>query len=81
MCFDNIKFNSRMSASNAATQKRIYESGMTTLIISNVEMEDIIEILKYLEDSGLLKKYVSKTFEQKGQTNNKVDLTVYYLVH
>ena len=70
-----------MSASNAATQKRIYESGMTTLIISNVEMEDIIEILKYLEDSGLLKKYVSKTFEQKGQKNNKVDLMVYYLVH
>ena len=70
-----------MSASNAATQKSIYESGMTTLIISNVEMEDIIEILKYLEDSGLLKKYVSKTFEQKGQKNNKVDLTVYYLVH
>ena len=70
-----------MSASNAATQKRIYESGMTTLIISNVEMEDIIEILKYLEDSGLLKKYVSKTFEQKGQKNNKVDLTVYYLIH
>ena len=44
-----------MSASNAATQKSIYESGMTTLIISNEEMEDIIEILKYLEDSGLLK--------------------------
>ena len=70
-----------MSASNAATQKSIYESGMTTLIISNEEMEDIIEILKYLEDSGLLKKYVSKTFEQKGQKNNKVDLMVYYLVH
>ena len=29
-------------------------SGNTTLIISNNEMEDIIKIVKSLEDSGLL---------------------------
>ena len=44
---------------------------MTTLIISNDEIEDIIKIVKYLEDSGLLLKGVSKTVqneakEQKG---------------
>ena len=43
----------------------------TTLIILNDEMEDIIEIVKCLEDSGLLLKGVSKTVqnetkEQKG---------------
>ena len=43
----------------------------TTLIISNDEMEDIIKIIKSLEDSGLLLKGVSETVqnearEQKG---------------
>ena len=43
----------------------------TTLIISNDEMKDIIEIVKSLEDSGLLLKGVSETIqneakEQKG---------------
>ena len=34
--------------------KKILASGTTTLIISNDEMEDIIKIVKSLEDSGLL---------------------------
>ena len=33
----------------------------TTLIISNNEMEDIIKIVKSLEDSGLLLKWVTET--------------------
>ena len=44
---------------------------MTTLIISNNEIEDIIEIVKSLEDSGLLLTGVTETVqneikEQKG---------------
>ena len=44
---------------------------MTTLIISNDEIEDIIKIVKSLEDSGLLLKGVTETVqnevkEQKG---------------
>ena len=43
----------------------------TTLIISNNEIEDIIKIVKSLEDSGLLSKGVTETVqneakEQKG---------------
>ena len=38
-------------ATNAAIQKNIFGSG-TTLIISDEEMNYIIEIVKYLEDSG-----------------------------
>ena len=43
----------------------------TTLIISNNEMEDISKIVKFLEDSGLLLKWVTETVqnevkEQKG---------------
>ena len=44
----------------------------TTVIISNDEIEDIIKIVTSLEDSGLLVKGVTETFqnevkEQKGQ--------------
>ena len=46
-------------------------SGNTTLIVSNNEIEDIIKIVKSLEDSGLLLKGVTETVqnevkEQKG---------------
>ena len=36
-----------------------------TLIISNGEIKDIIEIVKTLEDSGLLLKVVSKTIQNE----------------
>ena len=47
-------------------------SKTTTLIISNDEMEDIIKVVTFLEDSSLLLKRVSKTIqnedkEQKGR--------------
>ena len=52
------------SATNAATQKKVFESGMTTLIISNEEMDDVMEIIKSIEESGLLIKGVSKTIKK-----------------
>ena len=39
----------------------------TTLIISNDEMKNIIEIVKSLEDSGLLLKGVSETIENESK--------------
>ena len=59
------------SAADAGIHEKILGSGTITLIISNDEMEDIIKIVKSLEDSGLLLKGVSKTNqnetkEQKG---------------
>ena len=63
------------SAANAGIHKKILGSGhnnnTTTLIIPNNEMEDIIKIVKSLEDSGLLLKGVTETVqnevkEQKG---------------
>ena len=60
------------SAADAGIHKKILGSGnTTTLIISNDEMEDIIKIVKSLEDSGLLLKGVTETVqnevkEQKG---------------
>ena len=56
-----------LTAAAAAADARIHEkilgSGTTTLTISNDEMEDIIKIVKYLEDSGLLLKGVSETIQ------------------
>ena len=48
--------------------KKILESGhnnTTTLIISNNEIEDIIKIVKSLEDSGLLLKGVTETVQNE----------------
>ena len=45
----------------------MYGSGTTTLIILNEEMNDIVEIVKSLEESGLLIKGVSKTIKNKAK--------------
>ena len=51
---------------------------MTTLIISNEEMNYIMKIVKSLEESGLLIKRVSETIKMK-QNNKKEDfLECYY---
>ena len=57
------------SATDAAIHKKISGSGNTTLIISNEEMNDIMQIVKSLEESALLIKEVSKTIKMK--ENNK----------
>ena len=60
------------SATDAAILKKIFGSGMTTLIISNEEMNDITKIIKSLEESGFFDKKVlakqskNETKEQKG---------------
>ena len=59
------------SAINAGIQKKICGSGTITLVISNEEMDDIMKIVKALEDSNILLKSVTKaikneTKEQRG---------------
>ena len=54
------------SAADAGIHKKILGSGNNiTLIISNDEIEDIIKIVKSLEDSGLLLKGVTETFQNE----------------
>ena len=54
------------SAADAGIHKKILGSGnMTTLIISNDEIEDIIKIVKSLEDFGLLLKGVTETVQNE----------------
>ena len=49
------------SAADAGIYKQILGSGTTTLIISNNEIEDIIKIVRSLEDCGLLLKGAVET--------------------
>ena len=56
------------SVAVAGNIRKIWGSGhnnTTTLIISNDEINDIIKIIKYLEDSGLLLKEVTETVQNK----------------
>ena len=48
-------------AADAGIDKKILGSGTTTLIISNDEMKNFINIVNSLEDSGSLLKGVSET--------------------
>ena len=53
------------AATDAAIHKKMIGSGFTTLIISNEEMNDIMEKVKSIEDSGLLIKQLVKQFKTK----------------
>ena len=53
------------SVTNAAIHKKIFGSGMTTLIISNEELNDIMKIVKSLEESGWLIKGASQTIKNE----------------
>ena len=60
-----------VSAVDASIQKKSFGSGTPTLVFSKEEIDDIMNIVKSLEASGLLIKCVSKTIkkeakEQKG---------------
>ena len=46
-------------------QKKIHDSGVTTLIISNEKMNDIMKIVQTLEDSNILFKAVTKTIKNE----------------
>ena len=63
-----LRLTAAASAADAGIHKKILGSGHnTTLIISNDKMEDILKIFKSLEDSGLLLKAVSETFENEAK--------------
>ena len=51
----------------APLKKKILGSGATTLIISNDGMDDILETVKSLENSGVLLKGVSETIQQEAK--------------
>ena len=68
------------SAAYAGIHKKILGSGHnnnTALIISNDEMDDILKIVKSLEDSGVLLKGVSETIQREAKNKEKDFLVCY----
>ena len=53
-----------------AFHKKIFGSGFTTFIISNEEMNDIMKIVKSLEESDLLINGVIETIKNKAKEQN-----------
>ena len=62
-----LGISAAMSAIDRSIKKKMLGSGMTTLIISNDEMNDILKIVKSLENSGLLLKGVSETIQHEAK--------------
>ena len=56
-----------MSAIDGSIKKKMLGSGTITLIISNDEMDDILKIVKSLEDSNVLLKGVSETIQHEAK--------------
>ena len=60
-----LGFTAAASVTDAAIQQTIFGSGRSTLILSNENLNDIMKIVKSLEDTRLLKKSVSETVENE----------------
>ena len=63
----SLGLSAAMSAIDGNIKKKMLGSGATTLIISNDEMDDILKIVKSLENSGLLLKGVSETIQHEAK--------------
>ena len=59
------------SETDAAIQKKMFGSGTTILIISNEQINDIMKIIKSLEESGLLIKGASKTIRNEAKEHKE----------
>ena len=64
-----------VSVIDVAIRKEIFRSGMTILIISNKEMNDITKVVRSLDESGVFIKGVSERIKMK-QKNKKADFSV-----
>ena len=64
------------SGKDAAIIKKILGSGTTDLIISNDEINNILKIVKSLEDSGLLLEGVSETIKNEAKEQKEGFLSV-----
>ena len=72
-----LQLTAAVLATEAAIQKKLFGSGMTTLIISTEEMNDIMKTVKSLEESGLLIKGVSKTIKNEAKEQKDTDCSVF----
>ena len=62
-----LRLSAAMSEIDGSIKKKMLDSGTTTLIISNDKMNDIMKIVKSLEDSGVILKCVSETIQHEAK--------------
>ena len=62
-----LGISAAVSTIDGSIKKKMLGSGVTTLIISNDEMDNILKIVKSLENSGLLLKRVSETIQHEAK--------------
>ena len=55
------------TATDAVIHKKLFGSDVTTLVISNEEMNNTMKLVKLLEEPGLLIKGISKTIKNKAK--------------
>ena len=60
-----LELTAESSATDAAIHNKMFGFGATTLIISHYEMNDIMKIVKSLEEYGLFIKVVSETIKNE----------------
>ena len=60
-----VRLNATASTIDVAIQKKIYDLGMTILIFSNEEIDDMMRIIKSLEEFSLLIKSISEIVESE----------------
>ena len=66
-----LRLTASASAADAAIQKKMFGSTVTTLIILNEEMNDIRKIVKSLEESDLLIEGVIETIKNEAKEGAK----------
>ena len=66
-----LELTAAASGTDRAVEKKNFGSGMTTSIIPNKEMEDIMKIVKSLEGSGLLTKGVSGAIKKEAKKQRR----------
>ena len=62
-----LGLSAAMSEIDGNIKKKMLSSGTTTLIISNDEMDDILKIVKSLQDSNVLLKGASETIQHEAK--------------
>ena len=69
---DVLRIIVSISATDAAVDNKMFGSGNTTLIVSYEEMNDIMKIIKSLEESGLLIKDINKATENEAKGKRRI---------
>ena len=54
---------------------------MTTLIIPNIEMDDVVKVFKSREESSFLIGVISKTIKKEAKKPKKMHFLACYKVH